>query len=331
MSGAGVHHTAQAAARELLGIGICTYNRGAAIVPTLEAIAAFDDPDGRIAECVIVDNNSSDDTARVVDGFIASRRATANGIVFRRVFEGTQGLAEARRRFVRESTAPLLAFIDDDVIADRRWAGAVLAALDRDPRIGVIGGRVKLRFEARATWWASAHAAALAAQDFGDMPRVLENPRENLAGAAMVLRRAALESTTWIANPTMGGRSAGGLGSGDDHELCIRIRRGGWKIAYEPGAIVEHCIPARRMTREYILKLLRGISEADPWLDWLAAGEPVGDAGLAWIKPRLARAKSKLARTTWMEWRPRRRARRLAERRGRLAGLMSLLKRLRDG
>jgi glucosyl-dolichyl phosphate glucuronosyltransferase len=344
VSGAGIEQsglpTAQASC-ETLAIGLCTYNRGPAIIPTLEAIAALDDQQRRIAECIIVDNNSNDDTARVIDAFIASRPAAvpgsranpdsphSGGPVFRRVFEATQGQAEARRRFVRESAAPLLAFIDDDVIPDRRWASVILASLDRDPKIGVIGGRVRLRFESHATWWAREHAPALAAQDFGDAPRVLVNPRDNLAGAAMVLRRAALDTTTWIQNPTMGGRTASSLGSGDDHELCIRIRRADWTIAYEPGAIVEHCIPQRRTTREYILKLLRGISEADPWLDWLAAGEPTGEPGLAWITPRLARAKSKLTRTTWMEWRPRRRARRLAERRGRLAGLIALRKRLR--
>jgi GT2 family glycosyltransferase len=317
-----------------LAIGLCTFNRGPAIIPTLDAIGALDDPHGRLASCVIVDNNSTDSTAQTVRDYIAAWDAAHpdRAGFFRLAFEPIQGQGEARRRFVESTTEPLLAFLDDDVLPSRGWALAMLAAMDADPKVGAAGGRVALKFESDPTWWALRHAPALAAQDFG-ATRTLDNPRDCLVGAAITLRRAALDDSRWLHNRLMGGRAAGGLASGDDHELCIRIRRAGWKILYvgasKADSTVLHCIPARRTTRTYLLRLLRGISEADPWLDWIAAGEPQGDQGLAWLTPRLARAKKKLARTRLLEWRPRRRARRLAEREGRLEGLRKLEARLR--
>ena len=67
-------------------------------------------------EAVVVDNNSQDDTAAVV------RQAQQNwpsNSSLRYCFESTQGLAFARSRAIAVATAPLVGFLDDDVVPAR--------------------------------------------------------------------------------------------------------------------------------------------------------------------------------------------------------------------
>src|SRR4051794_13930266 len=69
-------------------------------------------------EAVVVDDGSSDGTAGVgrEHGALVVRHET------------NRGLAEARNSGVRAATAPIVAFIDDDVEAEPHWAERLLAA-----------------------------------------------------------------------------------------------------------------------------------------------------------------------------------------------------------
>jgi len=68
-------------------------------------------------EVVVVDNAPSDDRASEV----AERHGA------RRVVEPIPGLSRARNRGARESTGDLVAYLDDDAIADSGWLGGLAA------------------------------------------------------------------------------------------------------------------------------------------------------------------------------------------------------------
>src|ERR1043165_3621948 len=95
-------------------VGLCTYNRGAKIVPTLEAMARLDRAGGRVTEAVIVDKKSTDDTAKGSDEFIARN----TGLPMRRVHEATPGKSAAMVRLFNETNEPLIAMLDDDTLPD---------------------------------------------------------------------------------------------------------------------------------------------------------------------------------------------------------------------
>ncbi|MDX2146549.1 MAG: glycosyltransferase [Planctomycetota bacterium] len=310
-----------------LAIGVCTFNRGPAIEATLRAIAAMDWVGGRVTRCVVVDNNSTDATPAVVDQVGAELTSAGSRGVrrFERVVEPAQGLAEARRRLFEHTNEPWVALLDDDVIPNPVWAREVLSAIDAQPRAGAVGGVVRLSYEQGESAWASRSRVLLAAQDLGPALRVLDRPRDNLVGAAMALRRDAVERSGWLAERFLIDRQGAKLSSGGDQELCIRVRQAGFEIVYAPGAIADHLIPPRRTQRRYVLDLRESIARADPWIDWLIAGRPMGEQGESWAAPKLARATRNERRTRLLEWRPVRRAVRLAERRGRLEGWKSLM------
>lgn len=142
----------------------------------------------------------------------------------------------------------------------------------------------------------------------------------------MALRRSAIEQSGILASGVLSGRAGKSLTSGEDYEIGVRLRRAGFEAWYEPSAVCGHLIPPERMHPEYILRLTRGVSQSEPWISWMAAGEP----SESWVLEKLSTARRKLGRTRWLEWRPWRRPVRMAQRQGRCDGWEQVLQHVRQ-
>lgn len=305
-------------------VGVCTYNRGPKIRATLDALAALDRAGGRIQELVIIDNRSSDDTAAVVDAFIAA----GPPIPTRRIHEPRPGKIAAMRRLFRETSQPLLALTDDDCLPDEAWAARLLAVLDEHPRAGVAGGPVRNVWEAGPTPLAITYRQSLGHHEREPRRHRLDRPGEFVIGASLGIRRAALEASGWLDGCYLEARTGGRLECGaEDAEVCIRIRQAGWEIWYEPDAAIRHLIPAARQTPDYLARIRGAICRGEPKLRWLAEGRPPAE----WAAPQLSRARRLWLKTLLFDWRPSRRSIRLAERAGRVEGWAALHRQLQAG
>ena len=120
-----------------VSVVICTYNRCDLLPPALESVVE-QSAAGVGYEVIVVDNNSTDGTRRVVEAMIA-RRGHAN---LRYVFEGEQGLSHARNAGVRAARARVVAFTDDDVRAAPDWVASIKRAFDEHPEAAYVGGKV---------------------------------------------------------------------------------------------------------------------------------------------------------------------------------------------
>jgi GT2 family glycosyltransferase len=305
-----------------ISLGLCTFNRGPAISRTLDAIAAMTRTD-RLAEFIVIDNNCTDQTPALIDAFGAAHPE----LRVRRIVETTQGIGAARARFFRDARSPLLAMLDDDCLPDPTWLAAMLAALDPHPTAGWIGGRIDLEWESDPTPLARRCATMLAQQHLGDTERVLDKPDQGMASAAFAARRAALDAIGWLDSRLLGGREGASLESGEDYEICIRMRRAGFPIIYAPDARVRHLIPDRRQSIDYLERLARGVSLSKAQLKWLAEGEP----GIDWAREHLDKARSRRARSRLLEWRPGIRRLKLAEHDGRVESWERLVRMLTTG
>ena len=110
-----------------ISVCICTYNRCQGLRSALESVLG-QQADGVRFEVIVVDNNSTDETKQVVDGFV--RRGHSN---LRYSFEGRQGLSHARNAAIAVARSPLVAFTDDDVPVARDWVSTIKRAFDEHP------------------------------------------------------------------------------------------------------------------------------------------------------------------------------------------------------
>ena len=121
-----------------ISVVVPTHNRVAGLSRLLDRLAD-QDADGIRSEVVVVDNNSTDDTRAVVERAIA-RDA---GRRLRYVFEPRQGVSYARNTGIERTTAPLIAFLDDDGIPGPDWVRGMKRAFEQHSEADCIGGRVE--------------------------------------------------------------------------------------------------------------------------------------------------------------------------------------------
>ncbi|MDE3069875.1 MAG: glycosyltransferase family 2 protein [Acidobacteriota bacterium] len=170
------------------------------------------------SEIVVVDDGSSDDTRQV---------AVAHGV---RVVghERALGLNAARNTGVRASTASLVAFVDDDVLAPPGWLRALADGSRRHAEADAFGGPIRARLEGRAPRGCGGEKPPITTLDLGRRDRVAEV----VWGANMAIRREALERVGPF-DETIGGH-------GDEEDWLLRLRDSGGSIVYLAGAGLEH-------------------------------------------------------------------------------------------
>lgn len=310
---------------ETMAIGMCTHNRGEALGRTLAALAAIDRVGGRVARVVVVDNCSTEANREIARRLVADHDGDDGFLRF--ATEDRPGKVKAIERFLALTDEPIVAIVDDDVLVDTRWAVRMLDRADRESRAGCIGGRIALRWETGPTRIAQLYRQSLAWQDRGDAAHTIEPAGEFVAGASVVYRRAAIVATGWPEGALLDCRRGAVLQGGEDAELCLRIRRAGWEVWYEPAARCEHQIPAARQTTGYIATLRSSICATEPVLRWIAEG----GLDCAEIERQLVRARRLRLKTLLTDLRPTRRRVRLAERRGRVRGWEAVRQLQRDG
>lgn len=168
-------------------VAICTWNRASLLSRVLTQLARIHHP-ACAWEVVVVNNNSTDDTERVLDAF-------AGRLALRPVFEHRPGLSHARNAAVGQATGDYIVWTDDDALVDVSWLAAYRRAVERRPEAAVFGGPVRPQFEGTPPPWLSAAwldiQAAFATRDLGAEPFELDIAGELPYGANFVVRARA--------------------------------------------------------------------------------------------------------------------------------------------
>lgn len=216
---------------------VCTHNRAHALPKLFDAINALECAESY--EVIIVDNNSRDDTPRVLAEF--ARSAPDHVRVTR---EPVQGVASARNTGFRLSSGEVIAFSDDDCYPHPTFLTSVLACFDEDESLGFLGGRVLLY---DPTDYRITIKESEKREDFPPRSFILPGV---IHGANFAFRRTAFVS--------VGGFDAK-LGPGtpyvcEDVDLLARVNDAGWCGAYDPRPLVYH--HHRRKTAEDAERLM---------------------------------------------------------------------------
>jgi hypothetical protein len=117
-------------------VAVITYNRSSFLRQTLSGLVRQDYPAGGW-ELLVIDNNSTDDTADVVASFMGSAARP------RRILETRPGLDHGRNRAIEEARGDVIALVDDDILLEPDWLTQLVApfASQSSHSIGVVGRR----------------------------------------------------------------------------------------------------------------------------------------------------------------------------------------------
>lgn len=229
-----------------VSIVICTYNRADLLRITLDALPALAAIE--MAEVLIVDNNSTDHTREVSESF-AERQAGFLRVHY--VFEQAQGLSAARNRGIREAKGDIIAYLDDDAVPCLEWIRTIVDTFEQRDEVYAIGGIIRPRFESeRPVWLTKAFELPYTIVDRGQT--VHEFPvNTHPFGANMAIRKSFHDTNLF---PTDLGRKGTLLLSGEESWLFEQMKKEGKKILYHPAMVVDHFIPAQRLTKEWIMQ-----------------------------------------------------------------------------
>ncbi len=216
---------------------IPTYNRASMLASAIESILRQVST-GIDYELVVVDNNSDDDTRRVVESFMQ------RGENVRYLFEKEQGVSNARNTGILNTNAEILAFMDDDVIAQEDWISTIKRCFDQYPDILFLGGKVLPNWKTPPpAWLTTEHWSPLAIVDYGNEPFFVDwNLQLCLVTANLAVRRSAFDRF---------GLFSPKLDRCEDHEFEFRILRSAGKGLYTPELIVAASVQNERLAKSY--------------------------------------------------------------------------------
>jgi glycosyltransferase involved in cell wall biosynthesis len=243
-----------------LTVAIPTYNGEKRLPEVLERLRSFCEsainPKNFNWEVVVVDNNSTDDTAKVVQAYQAH---WPKEYPLRYCFETQQGAGFARKRAFEEARGTLVGFLDDDNIPALDWVVAAWTFAQQHPNVGAYGSRIRGVFEVPPPENFQRLAPFLAITERGSQPLRYEPHKKVLPpSAGLVVRKQA-----WLnsvpSQLILTGRTYKSMLTGEDLEMLSYIQANNWEIWYNSAMQIEHKIPRWRLEREYLIPFFRGI------------------------------------------------------------------------
>lgn len=236
-----------------LSLVIATYNRAEQLMITLSSVAAQSKSSTQW-ECIVVDNNSVDNTKSRVEEFIAEHPKL--NIIYH--FEGKQGLSYARNAGIERAQGDIIAFIDDDERIVPDFIGAYIKLFDSYPMAMAAGGKIIAEYPTGRPRWMSHYAERPIANpmDFGDYVRTF--PKGRIPGGGNMAIRREVFDRIGVFNTSLG-RTGKSLIGGEENDLFERIKEAGMECYYTPLAVMYHIIPAEKLTEAYFERLCYNI------------------------------------------------------------------------
>lgn len=207
-----------------LSVAISTRDRPDALERCLQALASGD---VLPSEMIVVDQSSNDATRSVVE---KCGRGTM-GITYIR--QEPLGLAVSQNTALAHATCPVVAIIDDDCIADKKWLATLEQAFSLPEGFGAVTGRVLPMEPEGERVYPVASRISTVRRDFSG--KMLPWPVGG--GNNFAVRREWFDRIGGC-DERLGPGSPGE--GGVDMDLFYRLLRAGARIRYEPEALVYH-------------------------------------------------------------------------------------------
>lgn len=242
-----------------LDILIPTHNRAGLLQQCLDSVLNAGIPSDLEITVLVVDNRSTDNTKEVVQSYLAN-----NHPIIKYLFVGRPGKSAAVNDALKQSTAELVGFIDDDEQLDPTWFEVVYREFSSDTELGFIGGPYLGNFEQQPPdWLPDTYNGAVAVIVRPETNNVFPKRQQYakgitgmLMGGNAVIRKAALNQV--LPYPESLGKIGNKIRSGMDEVIYHRLLAVGIRGIVVPDLIIYHWVPISRMTKRYYRKWVIG-------------------------------------------------------------------------
>jgi len=219
-----------------ISVVVCTYNGSRTIRECLQGLSRLDYPD---YEVIVVNDGSTDDTAKIIREFDVVRIDTSN-----------HGLSHARNLGARAAGGQIVAYIDDDAWPDPEWLKHLARLFESSEHVGIGGPNVAPAGDGPI-------AECIAHAPGGPNHVLLTDfVAEHIPGCNMAFRKSALDA--------IGGFDPQFRIAGDDVDLCWRLQDAGGTLGFCPAAMVWH---HRRGSVRTYLRQQRNYGRAEAMLE----------------------------------------------------------------
>ncbi len=213
-------------------------------------------------EILLVDNNSAKALANLP--YINSLKNQHNNFIC--LSEPRQGLVHARLKGIREARAQTIVFVDDDNVLDKNYLTCLESLLNDHPQVGVWGPGIVNPFyiDGAPDWIKKQFGYLYQEKELQETKFGCEAswPYYYPAGSGMVVKKVVLEKYIHDFENgllTSTGRKGQQLTSGEDSQIVWTAVKMNLSAGTSPSLKLQHIIPAKRTSKEYLQKLNYGI------------------------------------------------------------------------
>ncbi|MEM5829516.1 MAG: glycosyltransferase [Candidatus Aenigmatarchaeota archaeon] len=170
------------------------------------------------------------------------------------IFSPKANVSYQRNLGILESRGELVCFIDDDAVAESSWIKFISEPF-KDEKVACVGGKIKLMIkekmpEALKTLDEKVIKGFLGETMLGEERKEVEN--QFLWGCNVCFRKSIFDEVGYFDEKI--GRTPSLPLCNEDIEIQKRILKKGFKIIYEPRALVWHKILPEKLTISYFLE-----------------------------------------------------------------------------
>lgn len=236
---------------------ISTYNREKYLPGVLESIAK-QTLNRELFEVVLVDNNSPGNTKEIFEKFAAENSTISCSYYL----ETNQGLSFGRNRGIQEAKGKYITFIDDDAFLSDNYLEKIYSYFENHADVAAIGSKILLHYESIIPAWENKYLNSLLGYfNIGDVEKVF--PKNDYPRGSNMSFRMSVFEKVGLFNTELG-RKGSGMGGSEEKDIFKRIYNfPELKVVYIPDALVYHCVPVERTTKEFIKKQALGTGTSE--------------------------------------------------------------------
>lgn len=236
-----------------LTVIICTFNRAHLLPETIPTIFQQNVPMVRY-QVLIVDNNSTDNTAELLNGFI---KQYDNLTV---INESKQGLGYAKNAGMDTATAEWIVYLDDDAKVPNDFIKKAINNIT-NYNFQCFGGVYRPWYKyGKPSWFHDKYVS-----NSGKLSKFSTLKEDFISGGIMAIKKSLLHKLGGF--PTNLGMSGNRIAYGEETLLQILMRNSGIEIGYDPNWIMYHLVNRYKLSPLWFIKSSYA-SGRDGWLSY---------------------------------------------------------------